>query len=183
MKRIIFLSAIVLTATIFAYGQSEEAKVERSLLSVYFIPLKMSYEYGFGKSNTVEVGGGIDGVSWFENDEFKFGIAPFAEGYFKNYYNLDRRIEKGKRTEMNSGNYWGLMARYNFPAIDGDENNERFRSVFVAPVWGFQRNYRSHFSLGMDIGAGVGFNEGGAYFSPVIRLKLGFVLFSHTGKK
>jgi hypothetical protein len=182
MKRIIFLCFIVLGTSIFVYGQSEEVKVEKSLLGVYFIPLKLSYEQGIGKSNTVELSGGLDGVSWFENDEFKFGLAPFAEGYFKSYYNLEKRHRNGRRTEMNSGNYWGLMARYNFPAISGDDSEERFRSFFVAPVWGFQRNYSSHFSLGMDLGFGVGFNQDNAYFSPVVRLKLGFVLFSHAGK-
>jgi hypothetical protein len=158
MKRLIFISSIVLIASISAYGQSKEAKVERSLLGVYFIPLKVSYEHGIGKHNTFEIAGGMDGASWIENDEFRFGLAPFAEGYFKNYYNLDRRLENGKRTEMNSGNYWGIMTRYNFPVISGDESDERFNSFFIAPVWGFQRNYKSHFSLGMDLGFGVGFN-------------------------
>jgi hypothetical protein len=182
MKRIIFSCIIVLFTSIFVYGQSEEVKVERSLLGVYFIPLKVTYEQGIGRTNTVELGGGLDGVSWIEDDQFKFGLAPFAEGYFKNFYNLDKRHRDGRRTAMNSGNYWGLMARYNFPAISGDDSEERFRSFFIAPVWGFQRNYNSHFSLGMDLGFGVGFNQEFAYFSPVIRLKLGFVLFSHAGK-
>jgi hypothetical protein len=182
MKKVIFLSAIILGISSIALGQSEEARVERSLLSVYFIPLKVSYEHGLGKSNTVELAGGLDGIAWMENDEFRFGLAPFAEGYFKNFYNLDKRQAKGKRTETNSGNYWGIMARYNFPAVSGDESDERFKSFFIAPVWGFQRNYRSNFSLGMDFGVGAGFNEYGSYISPVIRLKLGFVLFSNAGK-
>ena len=186
MKRIIFLCFIVLSTSIFVYGQSEEVKVEKHLLSVYFIPLKISYELGIGKSNTVELGGGLNGVTWIENngdfDQFRFGIAPFAEAYFKNYYNLDKRYSKGKRTASNSGNYWGLFARYRFEPIAGDTDDTRFNSIFIAPVWGFQRNYRSHFSLGMDLGFGVGFNNGGSYFSPVVRLKLGFVLFSKAGK-
>jgi hypothetical protein len=187
MKRIIFLSLMILSSTLFAFGQPEEVKVERSLLSVYFIPLKISYEQGIGKSNTLEIGGGLNAVTWLENngdfDEFRFGVAPFAEATFRNYYNLEKRHAKGKRTAMNSGNYWGLHARYRFEPIAGDTDDERFNSIFIAPVWGFQRNYGSHFSLGMDFGLGAGFNSYGAYFSPVIRLKLGFVLLSYAGKK
>ncbi len=116
MKRITLLSLMVLSSSFFAFGQSEEPKVERSLLSVYFIPLKISYEQGLGKSNTLEIGGGLNGVTWLENtgdfDEFRFGIAPFAEASFRNYYNLEKRQRKGKRTAMNSGNYWGIHARY-----------------------------------------------------------------------
>ena len=186
MKRITLLSLMVLSSSFFAYGQSEEPKVERSLLSVYFIPLKISYEQGLGKSNTLEIGGGLNGVSWLENtgdfDDFRFGIAPFAEATFRNYYNLEKRQSKGKRTAMNSGNYWGIHARYLFEPIAGDTGDSQFSSVFIAPVWGFQRNYNSHFSLGMDFGMGIGFNDSDAYFSPVIRLKLGFVLFSTAGK-
>jgi len=183
MKRLFFLSLVVLSTSIFAYGQTDEVKVERSLLSVYFIPLKMSYEQGIGKSNTLEFGGGINGVTWMdEQNQFRFGIAPFAEAYFKNYYNFEKRHSKGKRTAMNSGNYWGIFARYRFNPIAGDTDDERFQSAFIAPVWGFQRNYNSNFSLGMDFGFGVGFNDYGSYFSPVIRLKLGFVLLSHKGK-
>ena len=186
MKRITLLIMTVLSCTLFAFGQPEEAKVERSLLSVYFIPLKITYEQGLGKSNTLEIGGGLTGVTWLENtgdfDEFRFGIAPFAETTFRNYYNLEKRQGKGKRTAMNSGNYWGIHARYNFEAIAGDTDDQQFRSFFIAPVWGFQRNYNSQFSLGMDFGLGAGFNDGGAYFSPLVRLKLGFVLFSHASK-
>jgi hypothetical protein len=186
MKRITLLIMTVLSCTLFAFGQPEEAKVEQSLLSIYFIPLKITYEQGLGKSNTLEIGGGLTGVTWLENtgdfDEFRFGIAPFAETTFRNYYNLEKRQGKGKRTAMNSGNYWGIHARYNFEAIAGDTDDQQFRSFFIAPVWGFQRNYNSQFSLGMDFGLGAGFNDDGAYFSPLIRLKLGFVLFSHAGK-
>jgi hypothetical protein len=186
MKRITLLIMTVLSCTLFAFGQPEEAKVEQSLLSIYFIPLKITYEQGLGKSNTLEIGGGLTGVTWLENtgdfDEFRFGIAPFAETTFRNYYNLEKRQGKGKRTAMNSGNYWGIHARYNFEAIAGDTDHQQFRSFFIAPVWGFQRNYNSQFSLGMDFGLGAGFNDDGAYFSPLIRLKLGFVLFSHAGK-
>jgi hypothetical protein len=183
MKRIIFLCLIVISTSIFVYGQSDEVKVERSLLSVYFIPLKISYEQGIGKSNTLELGVGLNGVTWLdEYDQFRFGIAPFTEAYFKNYYNLDKRNSKGKRTACNSGNYWGILARYRFNPITGDTDDERFKSTFIAPVWGFQRNYNSNFSLGMDFGFGVGFNNYGSYFSPVIRLKVGFVLLSHQGK-
>lgn len=187
MKRITLLSLMVLSSSFFAFGQSEEPKVERSLLSVYFIPLKISYEQGLGKSNTLEIGGGLNGVSWLEDagdfDDFRFGIAPFAETTFRNYYNLEKRQSKGKRTAMNSGNYWGIHARYLFEPIAGDTGDAQFSSFFIAPVWGFQRNYNSHFSLGMDFGMGVGFNNSDAYFSPLVRLKLGFVLFSHAGKK
>ena len=186
MKRITLLILMALSCTLFAFGQPEEAKVERSLLSVYFIPLKISYEQGLGKSNTLELGGGLNGVTWLENtgdfDEFRFGVVPFVETTFRNYYNLEKRQEKGKRTAMNSGNYWGIHARYHFEPIAGDTDDDRFNSVFIAPVWGFQRNYNSHFSLGMDFGLGVGFNGNDAYFGPLIRLKLGFVLFSHTGQ-
>ena len=183
MKRLIFLSLIVLCSSFGIRGQTEEVRVERSLLSAYFIPLKLSYEQGIGKSNTIELGGGLTGVSWMDKyDQFHWGIAPFAEGYFKNYYNLDKRSAKGKRTVKNSGNYWGLYSRYRFKPLEGDTDDVQFNSIFLAPVWGFQRNYGSNFSLGMDFGAGAGFNSEGAYFGLVVKLKLGFVLFSYAGK-
>jgi len=183
MKRNIFLCLIILCSSFRAIGQTEEVKVERSLLSAYFIPLKLSYEQGLGKSNTIELGGGLTGTSWMDDyDQFQWGIVPFVEGYFKNYYNLEKRSLKGKHTAKNSGNYWGLYSRYRFDPLEGDVDEMRFNSLFLAPVWGFQRNYGSGFSLGMDLGAGAGFNNHGAYFGLVVKLKLGFVLFAYSGK-
>lgn len=74
-----------------AFGQTGKAKVEKSLIGVYFIPLKVSYEHGIGESNTVELSIGVSGETRFENDVVNFYFVPYAAVAVKNYYNLEKR--------------------------------------------------------------------------------------------
>ena len=179
MKRIIMLSTMVLCLVTVTFGQTENAKVEKSLIGVYFIPLKVSYEHGIGNSNTVELSIGVTGETRFENDVVDFYLVPYAALAVKNFYNLERRQEKGKNTTMNSGNFWGLSIKYGYKPINSTIDYG-FGSIFIAPMWGIQRNYKSHFSLGLALGVGPVITSDRTYISPKINLKLGFILFSKS---
>ena len=150
--------------------------VTRSQVSAYFIPLKVTYEHGIGQSNVIELGAGVTGDTRFVNETMDFRFMPFIDGSFKNYYNLEKRQQKGKFTAMNSGNYWGIGARYGFATTSDDVRYSDV--VFVSPFWGLQRNYGSHLSLGLNLGYGVGLRDDDLYTDFYVDFKLGFVLYS-----
>ena len=176
MKKITATLATLFLFALGAFAQNEEPKVSKHLVGVYVIPLKASYEIGLGNSNSLELSAGVTGSSKLENENLRFSLVPIAEGAYKYYYNLNKRQLKGKHTALNSGNFWGLNARYQFKAIS--DNGDDFSSVFISPMWGIQRNYDSRISLGIRLGYGVVITKDNSYLSPFINFKLGFVLYA-----
>lgn len=177
MKKLSTTFAALFLLILFSFGQSDEQRVNKSLVGVYIIPLKASYELGIGKSNTVEFSAGLSGRAKIDADQFKYSLSPMFESSFKYYYNLNKRHLKGKNTAMNSGNFWGLNTRYEFKSISGNE--DEIGSLFIYPMWGIQRNYESRFSLGLRLGYGMVITKDNSFLNPFINFKLGFILFEH----
>jgi hypothetical protein len=179
MKKIVLIAGMILLPTVSVFSQDEPAVV-KSLVSGYFIPLKFSYELGIGRDYTAGLSAGVTGISRYENDEFRFSLVPVLRTDLKHYYNLQKRYEKGKNTAMNSGNFWGIMARYTFEPVGGDieKDPEGWGAVFFAPMWGIQRNYKSHISLGLNLGYGVGISRNDVSLNPLVGFQIGFVFFS-----
>ena len=179
MEKTIFIIAL-LFCTLSLKAQQPEPKVEKSLLSAYILPLKIAYEQGIGDQYTTEISAGLTGFTEINENNIAFAVAPVIRGDFKHFYNLNRRWEKGKNVDRNSGNFWGLATRYTFTPI-GDSNNYHEiegGSLFIAPMWGIQRNYPSHLSLGLNLGYGVAITGSTVTFDPLIHFRLGFILFS-----
>ena len=137
----------------------------------------------------------IEGVSQFEsagpNDVF-YGILHISlEPRW--YYNLDKRMKKGKTIDRNSGNFLALFIAGHFDDISFS-NNDRIRSldqIKFIPKWGIRRTTGKHISY--EAGIGFGYerylngtalnNAGGVFasgskgnFSADIHLRVGFDL-------
>ncbi len=92
-----------------------------------------------------------------------FFILPGLDAQYRFYYNLQKRADKGKRVQLNSGEYLGPAARvwYSREPVRGAELREDYRFVYsLGGVWGFQRNLQSRLSLEYQIGPGVMFAQG-----------------------
>lgn len=114
---------------------------------------------------------------------------PFFKKYEvqgKYYYNLKKRVSKGKSVSGNSGNF--VAAVYNYQNKE-DLFSEVSRSTdfsTLGGVWGFQRSYNSGLSLLFEIGFGYDFayrsngrDTNGRPF-PLIGFELGWVIFKHN---
>ncbi|MFN3782500.1 MAG: hypothetical protein ACK4R6_01160 [Spirosomataceae bacterium] len=74
------------------------------------------------------------------------------------YYNLDKRVAKGKNISGNSGNFLTLQTSFN-PSwqIFSTESLQRTASqITVMPMWGLKRNKGKHFTFEAGAGVGVG---------------------------
>lgn len=101
---------------------------------------------------------------------FYFSFTP------KYYYNLAKRIRKGKSTVLNSGNYIGLRLKYVTP---NDRRTDATRnSVLANAHWGMQRGLGTHWLFNAHIGAGyamdIDYSFGTIY--PALDFKFAYVL-------
>lgn len=100
------------------------------------------------------------------------------------YYNLNKRVEKGRRIDGNSGNFVSLKSSYHpdWFVISNYINVGIISNISIIPTWGIRRNMGKHFNFEAGFGIGyqyyfaksVGFsaNEGEAIVN--LHLRLGY---------
>ena len=100
----------------------------------------------------------IEGVREFESfgpNEGFYGILHLSVEP-RWYYNLEKRIKKGKSIDQNSGNFLALFIAGHFDDVSFS-NNDRIRSlnqIKFIPKWGIRRTIGQHFSYEAGIGFG-----------------------------
>ncbi|SDS07593.1 hypothetical protein SAMN04487764_1391 [Gillisia sp. Hel1_33_143] len=171
-----FFTTLCLLMGVLSYSQNST----QNQFSLNFLIPSLEYEIAVTKNTTVDavlgMGFGYHDASYLDNPEY--GIYPQFETQYRYYYNLDKRMEKGKKTSENSGNYLaavGLIASGD--PILGDMQLNNDYSGFVGPAWGLQRVYSGNFKLNLTLGLGLGFNNvDNAYLASQISFQLGFKL-------
>lgn len=102
-----------------------------------------------------------DGIGG-SNSEYSFYIDPAIFLQYRFYYNAGRRQRKGKRTELNSMNYIGVVDRTVFskhPINSNYDMEKHYRTMnMLGAVWGLQRNFdRSRISVDLNVGPAIAF--------------------------
>ena len=157
------LMVIFLLSAQLLKAQKQRDTVLRDVTRVTLINPGLSYEKALGNFQTIQVHafmntsaalGYSSALGW--SGELYFDPAISAQ--YRYYYNYSRRLDKGKRTAMNSLNYFagvyqGVFSRA--PVVtDNPEQRSRRGIHTIGAVWGLQRNYRSRFSLDLNVGLG-----------------------------
>lgn len=174
MKKLILISFFF--CSFFSSYAQDQPSVEKGLFSVNILTPGLEYEYGLTNSTTLDLGAGSAFAyrkGWFGEG---FGIYPTFNVQYRHYYNLKKRLDKGKNISNNSANYIALSGAIQSgkPIIGNLAFNEGYFGV-IGPVWGLQRYYGAGFKLDLNLGGGYGFNESGnSFFSPIIGLRLGW---------
>ena len=178
MKKFLLISFCFFTFS--SINAQNQPSVEDGLFSVNILTPGLEYELGLTSSTTLDlrVGSGFA----YRKGTFGegFGVFPVFNVQYRHYYNLEKRLEKGKNISDNSGNYIALSGAVQSgkPIIGDLEYTEGYFGV-IGPVWGLQRYYGSGFKLDLNLGGGYAFNEsGGSFFSPIIGIKLGWRISS-----
>lgn len=181
MKKLILLPFILLFMGVNAQEVEQATEVEDGIFKINFIPLNFSYEMKVGPTETLLFEPGLGFNSYTDDDNYYWNLNPYLKMYYRYYYNFDKRNLKGKRTARNSVNYLGAMAKYIVYTNWGDPKAARgdYPFMVVGPVWGIQRNYKSHFSLGIAMGPALAIAPSRVYADGILELTLGF----HLGGK
>ncbi len=180
IKAVVFLVLFLVSAQ-FSNAQSlPKDQSVTSLLKLNFFLPGVSYEQKISQFKTIHFSTFIDLL--FTDSDINGSTETFAIPSigieFRNYYNLNKRNLKGLNSERNSGNYIAPVytGKYSFDAV---HDEDRWVNQ-IGLVWGIQRNYKSTFSLDLNIGLGYNINVQSSYlYYPVDligNLSLGFWL-------
>ena len=102
--------------------------------------------------------------------EFK----PYTRVAVKYYYNRDRRVRKGKEINNNRGNFLGIQNKTMYALRDSDYYTLALNEIY----WGVQTEAAKKLLLTFHIGFAHHYTTGKQhYFSPLIDLKLKYILF------
>lgn len=174
--RYLILLFIILAST-KTYAQEENKADVANVTKVTFLNPGISQEIKIGKHQTLygqvfintSATARTDYYNNTQNIDIDLYFDPAVTVQFRNYYNGRRRSAKGKRIEMNSMNYAGLIAESFFSKIPLNENyiqEDRRPITTLGAVWGLQRNYKGRFSLDFYLGAGYRFARSTIYTIP-----------------
>jgi len=166
MKNLL-LTIVAFCVFIFS-GKAQEASVEKSIwgIRVGIPPIAVSNETGLTKSITLLSEFGF-GFAWssssglFVNNTTSWAVIPVVNIEPRYYYNLKKRLEKGKRIDGNSGNFLALSAGFSPDFGITSDNVDLDSELFVIPMWGLKRNLGKNFTFESAVGLGYSwvFNE------------------------
>lgn len=177
MNKIIFL--FLCSFISFSSIAQNNSEVSKSIFSVNFLIPSVELETRISRKTTLDLSGGIGfGLVSTPRDGTDVGFFPVFSTQYRYYYNLDKRLRKGKKVSENSGNYLAAVGEImSGKPIIGDLEFVNDYSAVVGAVWGLQRYYNSGFKLDLNLGGGYGFNDiGASYLTPVIGFKLGWLI-------
>jgi hypothetical protein len=160
----------------FCFAQAQDApraEAAERLFKINFLAPGFEYEQRIAASSTLNVnpflGFAIDANS---RTGFNYSLAPSLAIQARRYYNLGRRMEKGKNTANNSGNFVALFAGGSTAAIVTKDMPVSGPAYVIGPVWGLQRSYKSGFNLTLSLGAG----RNNTRFTPITWMSMGFLV-------
>lgn len=90
-------------------------------------------------------------------DDVSFLLAPTITLEPRWYYNLNKRVEKNRRIDGNSGNFIAVKITYHpdWFTISSENNINFISDISIVPTWGIRRNVGDHFTY--EAGFGVGY--------------------------
>lgn len=182
LKQFVFVS-ILLGLALSVSAQSQMQDVLENQLRLNLVSPGLEFEYRLGSACTVLANGGIGyggsfkNLSYNNNNGFQYLISPFVDLQGKYYYNLDKRIRKGRKTAFNSGNFVSLrfLARGNSIQSNFDRTSDWDFSF--GPTWGIQRSFgRVHYLF--DVGPYYYFDGKGnnGFFPVMVQFNVGYNL-------
>lgn len=174
-KSLLFVAVILLSVNSFGQRTSPQTN---SQFSANLLMPSLEYEWSIGTNSTLDflLGAGFAYRKTFDKSDY--AVFPAFQTQYRYFYNLHKRLEKGKKVSENSGNYITALAEITSgnPILGGLTSQADY-AIVVGPAWGLQRVYNSGFKLNLNLGAGYGFNDiGESYFSPFIGLQLGWLI-------
>lgn len=156
MKRI--LLTLTLCGLTFI-AKSQNASVEKSTFGIQTGLLgiwvhnetKLSNQFAFRSELGLDTG-----IFFSRNDDNGFLLAPAITVEPRWYYNLNKRENKSKRIDGNSGNFISIKTTYHpdWFVISNKDNLFLISDISIIPTWGIRRNIGSHFNYETGIGVG-----------------------------
>jgi hypothetical protein len=168
-KTLLALALLPAAATAIAQNDTNATVPDVTNITKLTLHPGFAYEHRIGKHQTLygQVFPTInfsfdfsDGIG-DDNSETSLTIDPALTVQYRFYYNARRRQQKGKRTELNSMNYIGVVDRTVLskrPINSNYDKEAHYRTMnTIGAVWGLQRNFHSRISIDLNVGPAIAF--------------------------
>lgn len=158
MKKKLLLLALLGLAKL---TNAQEAKVEKSVFGVQtgVLGLWVNNESRLGNKFVLRSEIGFDAGFWANSfyDESGYLIAPVFIVEPKYYYNLAKRLEKGRNISDNGANYLSIKTSYHpdWFVVSNYKDLSVISDISIVPSWGIRRNLGKHFNYELGLGLGV----------------------------
>ena len=160
MKKIM-LTVLCCGMTFSTFAQ--DASVEKSIFGVQtgFLGIWGYHEAKLSNQIALRTEIGLDGAIFLSDnrDANGFALVPAITLEPRWYFNLERRLTRGKRIDGNSGTFFSIKTTYHpdwFVISSKDKNTYNFISdISIIPTIGIRRNLGKNFNY--ETGFGVGY--------------------------
>jgi hypothetical protein len=178
MKKLTLLFGLLICINV--WGQNKETPL-KNVFRINAISPGVELELPISNKSTIAINPGI-GIHGsylnldYTNSGITYYVSPFMDLSYKKIYNLEKRASKGKNTDYNSGNYWGLRLLTNFKEFESKNILRKDDMSFeFGPTCGIQRAYGKMHLL-FDVGSVYYFDTKGnnGFFPIMLQLNVGF---------
>lgn len=181
MQKLILL--LFLFSGLFSFSQNDIST--QTVWRINFINPGVELELPIANYSTIStnLGVGYNGaypeLTYGGGNGFIYIIAPFLDVQFKQFYNFNKRVDKGKTISGNSGNFISARLISNGPSISENISRKSDFDFAIGPTWGIQREY-GKLHLLFDVGPQFYFDiDGNTGFWPIMfQINLGLNLSS-----
>lgn len=182
----LLLTLILSTMTLFIYAQ--KASIVPSTFGIQAGPIGIWAHNETRLSPSIALRSEVGFNSIISTDYYRdyTGILMLPELTLEPrwYYNLQKRADKGRRIDGNSGNFFSLKTSYHpdWFSISNYEDNGVISDMSIMPTWGIRRHLGKHFTYEAGIGAGyryqfakqAGFAKNRGEFALNLHLRFGY---------
>lgn len=168
MTKVVF-AYLLLMCSHFGFSQNTtDASVEKSVYGIQIGPIGVWAHNELKLSNQLALRSeiGLAGVN-------SANIEPLIALEPRWYYNINKRANKNKGIDGNSGNYISFRTSYRF--FNTSKIDKTY--LLITPTWGIRRNIGNHFNYEAGIGGGIGVrNDNGRKidYTSYYNLKIGY---------
>ena len=185
MKRIL-MTLIFCGLTLIV--ESQNSSIEKSTYGIQtgFLGIWVHNESRLSNSIGLRTEIGFDSGIWGGDfyDKIGFLMTPVITIEPRWYYNLNKRENKSRRIDGNSGNFVSLKTSHHpdWFVISNTDNLNIISDISIIPTWGIRRNIGKHFTYETGIGIGyrytfakqAGFLENESETTLNLHLRIGY---------
>ena len=169
-NKLLGLTLIALLCAVKMNAQEKEEQkpsVEKEIIGVQAgLGVWAYYEFKMANQLTLRTEAGLNGGVWFKSSfyggtEGGLLLTPIVRAEPRWYYNLNRRVRKGKDIKGNRANYLSLDTSFapDWFVVSTNDDYKFYKRpiVSVIPTWGIRRTLGKHFDY--ETGVGLGYSH------------------------
>lgn len=162
---------------------SSTSVTTQTKIDLGFEGIGLAYEPSILPLLSIDFNVGLGGYYNISESNFDYFLNPKRPALFasinpKYFYNKKKRVLNGKNTNLNSGSYFGLKAKYVSKSMSSDVFSDKVLLFNIH--WGLQRQIGNNMLLNGYAGLGYG-DEVDTKFGtpyPAVGMKLSYIIFA-----